>query len=78
MGTTWGQWLPLGNCRESRLHLSHTPWASGSTVKRLSFLLFEATQIGPTHKEEAGSPQTPGMLCLLSPPSPGLPLFLAF
>lgn len=77
MGTICGQWQPLGDCRESRLRLSHTPWASGSTVQTLSFLLLEATQIGPTLKEEeAGSPQTPGMVCLLSPPSPGLPRLL--
>jgi len=59
-GPTCGRWLPLGSLgryREMGLLLSHSPWASRSTVKRLSCLLFQATQMDPAFKmKETGSP----------------------
>lgn len=60
MGISYGPCLPLDSqpLQGGGLLLSHTPWASGSTVKRLSCLLFGATPIGLTFKmTETESPR---------------------
>lgn len=79
--------VAIGLLAPYRLLLSHTPWVSGSPVKKLFCLLFQATQIDPTFKmRETGSPIRPyqqstamgkGLHAFLSHPL-GLPLILVF
>ena len=79
--------VAIGLLAPYRLLLSHTHWASGSPVKKLFCLLFQATQIDPTFKmRETGSPIRPyqqstamgkGLHAFLAHPL-GLPLILVF